>query len=132
MDFGLRRVGLAVSDPLKLIAGPLAVLPPQEVLRFLTDYMKREPVDVLVVGEPLNWRGQPNAWHGRLRVFVQQVQQLFPHLRIERQDERYTSAQAQRILRSSGLSQKQRQQKERTDQISAVLILQQYLEKQPK
>ncbi|MCS6991786.1 MAG: Holliday junction resolvase RuvX [Chitinophagales bacterium] len=132
VDFGLKRVGLAVSDPLKMIAGPLAVLSPQQTLPFLDDYLRREQVEVLVVGLPLDLKGRPNSIQPQLEQFVQQVQQRFPYLKIVWLDERFSSQMAQRLLAQAGLPKGKRRQKESIDQVSAILILQQFLEKQLK
>lgn len=129
IDFGLKRVGIAVSDPLRIAAGPLTVLPPDEALRFLVGYLRKEPVDVLVVGDPLDLQGRPGLLHQALERFLSALEKQFPQLPVERVDERFTSRMARQTLVAAGLPKAKRRQKERTDQVSAMLILQHYLEK---
>ena len=128
IDYGTKRVGIAVSDPLKIIANGLDTVPAKAVFDFLEDYFKTEEVETIVVGEPLHPDGNPAQFEPLVREFVKKLKEKYPHINIEMQDERYTSVEAKKIILQSGVSKKKRRDKRLVDKISAVLILQEYLE----
>jgi putative Holliday junction resolvase len=129
IDYGIKRTGLAVTDPLQIIANGLDTLPTERVLDFLQQYLSTETVETIVVGEPLHLDGNPAQIAPQVQAFVAKLQELFPTLPVVMQDERFTSADAKKIILQSGIKKKKRQDKSLVDKVSAVLILQEYLEK---
>jgi putative holliday junction resolvase len=128
IDFGLKRTGIAVTDPLKIIASGLTTVPTGEALDFLKDYCSREPVEAFVVGLPLYPDGNPAQIAPQADAFAEKLQALFPDKPVARQDERFTSNEAKRILLTDGTKKKQRRDKALVDKIAAALILEQYME----
>ena len=128
IDYGTKRVGLAVTDPLKIIANGLDTVPTSELFEFLEKYLEEEEVDTIVIGEPLHADGNPTQIEPLVQKFVEKIKKRFPEVKIDRQDERYTSVEAKRIILQSGAKKKKRRDKSLVDKISAVLILQEYLE----
>lgn len=128
IDYGQKRTGLAVSDTMKIIANGLTTVPSEQLLSFLKDYLAKEQVEVVVVGLPTQSNGQPSENQKRVRSFVQKFQQTFPHISVEWYDERFTSVLAQRAMIDGGLKKKARQNKALVDEISATIILQDYME----
>lgn len=127
IDYGTRRVGLATTDPMQLIATALDTLPPDELIPFLEKYMVSEEVEAIVVGEPLLEDGQPAEIHRKVMRFVARLREQFPGVEVFLQDERYTSKEAQAIILRSGVSKKKRRDKTLVDKVSAVLILEAYM-----
>ena len=127
IDYGKKRTGIAVTDPLQIIAGGLATVSTSELYEFLIDYVAREPVELIVVGEPRQPNGQPSENMARVEPFVNRWRkhQAIP---IEYYDERFTSVLAHRAMIDGGLRRKARQNKALVDEISATIILQDYLE----
>lgn len=128
IDFGLKRTGIAVTDPLKIIASALVTLPSAEVMDFLQQYCKEEEVEHFVVGLPLHPDGNPAQIAPQADAFVERLQKLFPEKKIFRQDERYTSNQAKQIILHSGIKKEKRRDKALVDKIAAALILEQHME----
>lgn len=128
IDFGLKRTGIAVTDPLKIIASALTTLPTAEVLDFLKKYCAEEPVESFVVGLPLHADGNPAQIAPQADAFTQSLQKLFPDKAVVRQDERNTSNEAKRILLASGIKKQKRRDKSLVDKIAAALILEQYMQ----
>ncbi len=128
IDYGTKRTGIAVSDPMKIIASGLDTVPTTEIFNFLTAYLKDEEVETFVVGEPMYPDGNPAQIAHLVVGFVRNLKKLFPHIPVVMQDERYTSEEAKRVILQSGVSQKKRRDKSLVDKISAVLILQEYME----
>ena len=128
IDYGTKRVGIAVSDPLQIIATGLDTVPNGELMSFLKNYTKQEVVKTFVVGEPLDMNDQPTATTELVYKFVEKLKQTFPDIPVELVDERMTSIEAKRIIVRSGIKKKKRREKERVDQVSAILILQDYME----
>ena len=129
IDFGRKRVGLAVSDPEKLIAGQLATIPAYAIWEFLKDYFIKEQVDEVVVGYPRQLNNQASRAVLYINPFVKKFRQLYPDMRIELTDERFTSRMAFNAMIEGGLKKKARQNKSTVDVISATIILQSYMEK---
>ena len=127
LDYGLKRTGIAVTDPMQIIASGLCTLATPEVPDFLATYLKEEEVDVLVVGLPRQMDYSPSEVEGSIEEFLVEVRKRFPELKIDRQDERFTSKMAVQAMIQGGLKKKKRRDKATVDQISATLILQSYL-----
>lgn len=128
IDYGTKRCGLAVTDPLQIIPNGLDTVPETELLGFLQQYMEAEEVETIVVGEPLYPDGKPAQIHHRVIGLVRKLKKLFPEVDIVLQDERFTSEEAKRIILQSGAKQKKRRDKSLVDKVSAMLILSEYLE----
>ena len=128
IDYGSKRVGIAVTDPLKMIATGLTTVHSKDVISFLKDYINREEVECVVVGEPRRMNNEPSRVAALIDVFIKSLKKNFPGLKIERMDERFTSKMAFQTMIEAGLKKKARQNKELVDEISATIILQSYLE----
>ena len=128
IDYGTKRVGLAVTDPLKIIATGLDTVATPDVLDYIQNYLEGESVELFVVGEPLHKDGNPTQIEPLVKEFVEKLKKKFPTIPIAMQDERYTSIEARNIILQSGAKKKKRRDKALVDKISAVLILQEYLE----
>ena len=130
IDYGTKRVGIAVTDPLQIIATGLTTVATKDLFTFLQQYLSEEAVSCIVVGEPLDLNGQPAEVAPAIKTFKERLVKTFPDLRSESQDERFTSVDAKRIILQSGAKKKKRRDKALVDKISAVLILQDFLEHQ--
>lgn len=128
VDYGKKRTGLAVTDPLQIVAGGLVTVATSDLMRFITEYCQKEKVETIVFGEPRQPNGQPSENLNRVRTFVGQLKKNMPDINIEWYDERFTSVLAHRTMIDAGLRKKARQNKELVDEISATIILQDYLE----
>ncbi|GIV35489.1 MAG: putative pre-16S rRNA nuclease [Chitinophagales bacterium] len=128
IDVGLKRTGLAVTDPQQIIATPLTALATEEVIPFLKKYVVRESVECFVVGEPRGLDDQPTHATAIVGAFVRQLQNHFPHIPVASVDERFTSKMAMQTLIQANYKKKDRRVKQNIDKVSAVLILQAYLE----
>lgn len=128
IDYGLRRTGIAVTDPLKIIATGLTTAPTAELMDFLVRYCQQEPVELFVVGLPLYPDGNPAQIAGAVDEFVEKLRKQFPDKPVVRQDERYTSNEAKRIILQSGVKKQKRRDKSLVDKIAAALILEQYMQ----
>lgn len=127
IDYGSKRVGIAVTDPLQLIATGLTTVHSKDIIDFLKKYMANEAVSCIVVGEPKNMQNEPSDSARFIEPFVIHLKRTFPNLKIERVDERFTSKMAFQTMIDSGLKKKARQNKALVDEISATLILQTYM-----
>jgi putative Holliday junction resolvase len=128
IDYGRKRSGLAVTDAMQLIAGGLATVPSGELVSYISDYIQREPVDVLVVGLPKQMNNEASEHMPYVEAFVTHLKRTIPGIQVQYQDERFTSLLAQKAMIEGGLKKKKRQDKALIDEISAVIILQSYLE----
>ncbi|MCC6690572.1 MAG: Holliday junction resolvase RuvX [Bacteroidia bacterium] len=128
IDFGTKRVGVAVTDPNMIIANGLTTIHAKDVLNFLNDYVRKENVICIVVGEPKRMNNEPSDVERQIAPFVKSIEKKFPDIKIERMDERFTSKMAIRAMIDGGLKKKDRQNKETVDMVSATLILQSYME----
>lgn len=128
IDYGQKRTGIAVTDPLRIIASGLATVSSHEVIAYLTQYLKNEQVDLIVVGEPRDMMNKPSDASRFTEPFVKRLAKAFPHIPVERYDERFTSRMAFQTMIDAGLGRKKRQDKALVDTISATIILQSYLE----
>ena len=127
IDYGKKRTGLAVTDPLQLIAGGLATVSTSTLFEFLTQYVAKEPVERIVIGEPKQPNGQPSENLERVKQFVNRWRKAMPQIPIEFYDERFTSVLAHQAMLEGGLHKKARQDKALVDEISATIILQDYM-----
>ena len=127
IDFGKVRTGLAVTDELQIIASGLTTVPTNELMDFLKDYLRKEKVELFLVGEPKQMNNEASESEALIAPFISQLRTFFSEIPIKRVDERFTSKMAAQTLFDSGLKKKQRQNKALLDEISATIILQSYL-----
>lgn len=127
IDYGKKRTGLAVTDPLQIIASGLATVSTSELFDFLKQYVATEQVEQIVIGEPKQPNGQPSENLQRVQQFVNRWQKAMPHIPIVFYDERFTSVLAHQAMLDGGLKKKARQDKALVDEISATIILQDYM-----
>ena len=127
IDYGRKRTGLAVTDPLQLIASGLATVSTSELFDWLKDYVEREAVELIVIGEPRQPNGQPSENLTRVQQVVARWQKSMPTVPIEYYDERFTSVLAHRAMIDGGLKKKNRQDKALVDEISATIILEDFM-----
>ncbi|MBR1414922.1 MAG: Holliday junction resolvase RuvX [Prevotella sp.] len=127
IDYGRKRTGVAVTDPLQIIAGGLVTVATHELFDWLRSYIARESVERIVVGEPRQPNGQPSENLERVMQFVNRWRKAVPDIPIELYDERFTSVLAHRAMLDGGLKKKSRQDKALVDEISATIILQDYM-----
>ena len=127
LDYGIKRTGIAVTDPLRIIATPLETVLTKDLLAFLKTYVGREPVDEFVIGMPKNLKNEDSEIAPVVRKFVSILKQTFPETPVSEVDERFTSSMAHRAMIEGGMKKKDRQVKGNADKISATLILQSFL-----
>ena len=127
VDYGRKRTGLAVTDSLQLIAGGLATVSTSELFTFLADYIQKETVDRIVIGEPRQNDGSPSENMARVMEFVCRWKKKYPDIPVVLYDERFTSVLAHQAMLDGGLKKKSRQNKALVDEISAVILLQDYM-----
>ncbi|MDO4228484.1 MAG: Holliday junction resolvase RuvX [Capnocytophaga sp.] len=127
IDYGGKRCGIAVTDPMRIIASGLTTVNTSELLFFLKKYIAEEKVGEIVLGKPKRMNNEDSDIEADIQKFIQLLKMEFPELIIEREDERFTSKIASRSMIDIGMKKKQRQNKELVDQISATLILQSYM-----
>jgi putative Holliday junction resolvase len=132
IDYGTKRVGLAATDDLQIIASGLTTVHSADVISFLKDYLSKNKVDTFVIGEPKNLDNSPSESAEGINNFVKHLSRTFPTIKIERVDERFTSKMAFQTMIDSGLKKKARRNKALVDEISAVIILQSYMESSSK
>jgi len=130
IDYGKRRTGLAVTDPLQIIANGLATVSTSELFDWLKAYVGREQVERIVIGKPMQPNGMPSENMQRVDQFVNRWRRACPDIPIEYVDERYTSVLAHQAMLQGGMRKKARQDKAIVDEISATIILQSYMESQ--
>lgn len=128
MDYGVRRTGIAVTDPLQIIANGLTTVDTLKLLDFLKDYLSRESVERFVVGLPRQTNGKDSENLSRVRTFVNKLKEAFPEIPVEMWDERYTSVMAHQAMLQSGIGKMARRNKALVDEISACIILQGWME----
>ncbi len=128
IDYGKKRTGIAVSDVLQIIANGLITVPTSDLLAFIIDYVKKEPVERIIIGMPKQMNNQLSENMNHIRPFVERLRESLPDMPVEWVDERFTSVLAHQAMREGGLRKKARQNKALVDEISATIILQSYLE----
>jgi putative Holliday junction resolvase len=129
IDYGTKRTGIAITDPLRIIATPLQTVLTQGLLAFLKDYAAREPVDEFVVGMPRTLKNTDSEIAPQVRKFIAALKSAFPEKHVHEVDERFTSSMALRAMIEGGMKKKDRQVKGVADKISATIILQSFLER---
>lgn len=128
-DYGLKRTGLAVTDPLQIIATPLGTVLTAELATWLSNYLKQEDVETFVVGMPSRLSGADTHATVPVQEFIRKLREVYPDIRVETIDERLSSREAKQSIISGGANKKQRQDKKLLDTVSATLILQTYLQR---
>lgn len=129
IDYGQKRVGLAVTDPLQMIATRLETIPAHEIWTFLKAYFAKENVEKVIVGYPMQMNNQPSQAVQYVNPFLKKFQKDYPDMPLEQVDERFTSKMAFQTMIDAGLKKKDRQNKGTVDGVSATIILQSYLER---
>lgn len=127
IDYGTKRTGIAVSDPLQLIAGGLETVPTKELDTWLADYVLKNVVSTFVVGKPMRPDGSPSETWTAVEKLVKRLRTTYPEIPVELYDERFTSVLAHRTMRESGIGKMARRDKALVDKISATIILQDYM-----
>ncbi|MGV3527475.1 MAG: Holliday junction resolvase RuvX [Flavisolibacter sp.] len=128
IDYGKKRTGLAVTDPLQIIATGLTTVATTELLPFLKKYIAAEPVERILIGMPVNWDDSDTHATPLVKKFITELQKHFPSIPLQEVDERFTSKMASRAMIDMGLKKKQRQNKALVDEIAATIMLQEYLQ----
>lgn len=128
IDYGRKRVGIAVTDPLKIIANGLTTVKSCDVLKFLSDYLSKETIELIVVGLPKTMNNEESDSMQYIKPFVEKLKKQHPNVPIEMYDERFTSVLAHKAMLEGGLKKKERQNKALVDEISATIILQSFME----
>lgn len=127
LDYGTKRIGIATTDPFKIIATPLTTVRSHEIFDFFKKYLKNEEVECLVIGLPLHKDGTPTFLEGHIQTFIKKFSSLYPTIKLERLNEAFTSSMAEDVIRNTIKKKKNRQDKSLVDQISACIILQEYM-----
>ena len=127
IDYGLKRTGLAVTDPLQIIATGLTTVESRNLIPFLRDYFAREQVEMIIIGEPRNWDDSPTHATPLVEKCIRELQKHFPSIPVKKVDERYTSKMAKDAMLEMGLRKKERRNKALVDEIAATIMLQEYL-----
>ena len=128
IDYGRKRTGVAVTDPLKIIAGNLATVPSHTLLQFIKDYIAREDVECIVVGQPTQLNGEPSESMRYIMPFVNRLRKELPEMPVVMYDERFTSAIAHQAMIDGGMKKSDRRDKSKVDAIAATIILNDYLQ----
>ncbi len=129
IDYGLKRTGLAVSDPLKIIATGLTTVESPRLINFLKEYCKKEPVELFIIGDPKNLDDSDTHATPLVKKIIERLKKEFPGIPVQTVDERYTSKMASRAMIDMGMKKKQRQNKALVDEIAATIMLQEYMQR---
>lgn len=129
IDYGRKRVGVALSDPLCIFASPLETVPAAKIIDYLKNFAEKETITRFVVGYPLNMNGQPSEAAADIDIFLKTLSKQFPDIPVTLEDERFTSVLAHRAMIDGGMKYQDRKDKNSVDKISAAIILQSYLDK---
>ena len=127
IDYGLKRTGLAVTDPLQIIATGLTTVESKQLIPFLKNYFAREAVELIIIGEPKNWDDSDTHATPLVEKCIKSLQKNFPSIPIKKVDERYTSKMAKQSMIEMGMKKKQRRDKTLVDEIAATIMLQEYM-----
>lgn len=127
IDYGLKRTGLAVTDPLQIIATGLTTVESKQLIPFLKDYFAKEEVELIIIGEPKNWDDTDTHATALVEKIIKELEKNFPKIPIKKVDERYTSKMAKDAMLEMGLKKMQRRNKKLVDEIAATILLQEYL-----
>jgi putative Holliday junction resolvase len=128
IDYGTKRIGLAVTDPLRIIATALTTVAAHEAVVFIKEYCSKEPVDLIVIGLPIQMNGEASESEKHIQPFMKHLKTALPNMPFTRYDERFTSKMAGQSMIDAGFKKKQRQDKKRLDSMAATIILQGYLQ----
>ena len=128
IDYGLKRTGIAVTDPLQIIATGLTTIESSKLISFLKDYFKKEEVELIIIGEPKNWDESDTHATPLVKKAIEKIKKEFPQIPLKTVDERYTSKMAKDAMLEMGLKKKQRREKALVDEIAATIMLQEYLQ----
>ena len=128
LDYGTKRVGVAVTDEMQIIASGLTTVHSSDLIQFLTDYILKEKVETIVVGEPKTLKNKKTDSSHEIEKLMKNLIKKFPDQKIDKIDERFTSKLATQAILMSGVKKKKRQQKELVDEVSATIILQSYMQ----
>ena len=129
LDFGTKRIGVAMTDDLNIIASALDTVSNKNILIFLKNLTSKNKIDTIVIGKPLQRNNQPSAVESEILKFIKILKNNFPLIKLDRYDERFTSVIAKKVILESGINKTKRRNKSLIDKISATIILQSYLEK---
>ena len=127
IDYGLKRTGIAVTDPLQIIATGLTTVESKQLIPFLKDYFSKEQVELIIIGEPKNWDNTDTHATPLVEKCIKDLQKNFSQIPLKRVDERYTSKMAKDAMLEMGLKKMQRRNKALVDEIAATILLQEYL-----
>ena len=127
IDYGRKRTGVAVTDPLQIVAGALGTVPTHTLEKYITDYVAREEVELIVVGQPLQLNGEPSESMRYITPFVNRLRKILPNIPVVMYDERFTSTIAHQAMIDGGRKKSDRRDKARVDSIAATIILNDYL-----
>ena len=127
-DYGTKRIGIAVTDPLQLIATSLTTIHPQDVWSFLAGYLEQERIEKFVIGKPLQMDGTASQSAQHIVGFMRKLKKIYPNIPIIEVDERFTSKMASSVIAQSGIKKNKRQEKGLVDAVSATIILQTYMD----
>lgn len=130
IDVGQKRIGLAVTDPLRIISTGLDTIPVSQIFTYLSEYVRKEKVDIFVVGSPVTMSNQPSEASKYVDPFVRKLKKMFGQIPVRLMDERYTSSLAKQTIIDLGIGKVARRDKGRVDKISAVIILQSFLDQE--
>jgi putative holliday junction resolvase len=129
IDYGLKRTGIAVTDPLKIIASALTTIDSARIFTFLEEYFKKETVELILIGDPRNLDGSPTDLTGHVQRIIGILERKFPEIPLKLVDERYSSVMASRAMLEMGMKKRSRREKSIVDQVAATMMLQEYLSK---
>jgi putative Holliday junction resolvase len=129
IDFGTKRIGIALTDPLKIFASPLTTVKTGEFEGFISQFLKTESIDEFVIGYPVTMNNKPSESVKHVDPFIKKIEKLFPGIPVHKADERFTSGMALQTMIDGGVKKKDRQDKTLVDKISAAIILQSYLDR---
>ena len=128
IDYGLKRTGIAVTDPLQIISTGLATVDSHELISFLKKYFLQEAVELIIIGEPKNLDDSDTHATPLVKQIIKKLQKEFPHLPVKTVDERYTSKMARQAMLDMGMKKKDRRNKRTVDEIAATIMLQEYMQ----
>ena len=130
IDYGRKRIGVAVSDPLRIFASALDTVPSAKIIEYLKNYSQNETIERIVIGYPLNMNGAPSEAARDIDAFLPLLKKKFPEIPVTLEDERFTSVLAHRAMIEGGMKKSDRRDKNSVDKVSAAIILQTYLDKE--
>jgi len=128
IDYGGKRTGIAVTDPMQIIATGLTTIESKELIPFLKKYFAAEPVELVIIGMPVNWDESDTHGTPLVRAAIKKIQKEFPQMPLKEVDERYTSKMAKNAMLEMGLKKMQRRDKKLVDEIAATIMLQEYMQ----